>query len=106
MNTQLKKGIAEVSVLATIRKEPSYGYKIISDISEIIEISESTLYPILRRLEAQNLLDTFNKETNGRTRKYYRITTYGLQRIDDFLHEWGEIEMVIKFIKEHKWWIK
>ena len=62
MNSQLKKGIVEVCVLATIRKEPSYGYKIISDISEIIEISESTLYPILRRLEAQNLLDTFNKD--------------------------------------------
>ncbi|MGN1295029.1 MAG: PadR family transcriptional regulator [Bacilli bacterium] len=102
MNIQLKKGIVEVCVLATIRKEPSYGYKIISDISEIIEISESTLYPILRRLESQHLLETFNKETNGRTRKYYKITSFGLKRIDEFLLEWGEIEMVIKFIKEHK----
>ena len=74
MNIQLKKGIVEVCVLATLRKEPSYGYKIISDISEIIEISESTLYPILRRLESHNLLETFNKEFNGRTRKYYKIT--------------------------------
>ena len=102
MNIQLKKGIVEVCVLATIRKEPSYGYKIISDISEIIEISESTLYPILRRLESQKLLETFNKETNGRIRKYYQITSLGLQRIDEFLQEWGEIEMVIRFIKEHK----
>lgn len=102
MNIQLKKGIVEVCVLATIRKEPSYGYKIISDISEIIEISESTLYPILRRLESQKLLETFNKETNGRIRKYYQITSLGLQRIDEFLQEWGEIEMVIRFIREHK----
>ena len=70
MNVQIKKGIVEVCVLATLRKEPSYGYKIISDISEIIEISESTLYPILRRLEQQDLLETFSRDWNGRTRKY------------------------------------
>lgn len=102
MNVQIKKGIVEVCVLATLRKEPSYGYKIISDISEIIEISESTLYPILRRLEQQNLLETFSRDFNGRTRKYYKITYAGLRKIDEFVAEWSEMEMVIKFIKERR----
>lgn len=102
MNVQIKKGIVEVCVLATLRKEPSYGYKIISDISEIIEISESTLYPILRRLEQQDLLETFSRDFNGRTRKYYKITYAGLRKIDEFVAEWSEMEMVIKFIKERR----
>lgn len=100
MNVQIKKGIVEVCVLATLRKEPSYGYKIISDISEIIEISESTLYPILRRLEQQQFLETFSRDFNGRTRKYYKITPKGMKKIDEFVLEWREIEMVIKFIRE------
>ena len=98
MNVQLKKGIVEICVLATIRKEASYGYKIISDLSEIIEISESTLYPILRRLEAQNLLETYNEEINGRTRKYYKITQAGNAKIRAFISEWKDIERVFKFI--------
>ena len=99
MNIQLKKGIVEICVLATIRKEPSYGYKIISDISEIIEISESTLYPILRRLESQKYLETYNQEFNGRTRKYYKITQLGSDKINAFIEEWKDIERVFKFIK-------
>ena len=98
MNIQLKKGIVEICVLATIRKEVSYGYKIISDLSEIIEISESTLYPILRRLEAQNLLETYSEDFNGRTRKYYKITQAGNAKINTFINEWKDIERVFKFI--------
>lgn len=98
MNVQLKKGIVEVCILAVLRKEPSYGYKIIQDISELIEISESTLYPILRRLESQNMLETFSKEFCGRTRKYYKITRQGIEKINDFLREWKEIEKVCNFI--------
>ena len=99
MNVQMKKGIVEVCVLGPVADEPSYGYKIISDLSEIIEISESTLYPILKRLEAQDLLKTYNRQYNGRTRKYYEITKKGKKRIEEFLDEWQEIEMVISFIK-------
>lgn len=98
MNIQMKKGIVEVCVLATLKREPSYGYKIINDISEIIIISESTLYPILRRLEASGHLETFNKEFNGRTRKYYGITKAGEEKIDEFVKEWKEVEKVCKFI--------
>lgn len=100
MNIQLKKGLVEICVLATIRKEPSYGYKIINDISEIIEISESTLYPILRRLESQCLLETYNQEFNGRTRKYYKITHKGNDRIKSFIEEWKDMERVCKFIMQ------
>ena len=99
MDVQLKKGIVEVCVLASLRKEPSYGYKIISDISELVEISESTLYPILRRLEAQNCLRTFSKDFNGRTRKYYEITRQGERRIKEFIDEWRDMERVYEFIK-------
>ena len=72
MNVQMKKGIVEVCVLGAVADEPSYGYKIISDLSEIIEISESTLYPILKRLEAKNLIKTYNKKYNGQIKKYYK----------------------------------
>lgn len=100
MNVQLKKGIVEVCVLASLRKEPSYGYKIIDDISELIEISESTLYPILRRLEASEMLETFTRDFNGRVRKYYRITKRGIEKINDFISEWRDLERVYRFIKE------
>lgn len=98
MNVQIKKGIVEVCVLASLAKEPSYGYKIISDISELIEISESTLYPILRRLEAQDMLRTYTRDFNGRTRKYYEITRLGRQKIKDFIEEWKNMEQVYDFI--------
>ena len=97
MNVQIKKGIVEVCVLASLRREPSYGYKIINDISELIEISESTLYPILRRLEAQDMLRTFSKDFNGRVRKYYEITRLGEKRIRDFIDEWKDMERVYDF---------
>jgi PadR family transcriptional regulator PadR len=99
MNVQIKKGIVEVCVLASLRREPSYGYKIINDISELIEISESTLYPILRRLEAQDMLRTFSKDFNGRVRKYYEITRLGEKRIRDFTDEWKDMERVYDFIR-------
>lgn len=98
MNIQLKKGIVEVCVLASLKKEPSYGYKIIDDISSIIEISESTLYPILRRLENNGCLETDNREFNGRTRKYYQITSVGKKKVKEFIDEWKEIESVYQFI--------
>jgi len=99
VNVQIKKGIVEVCVLAVLKKSPSYGYKIITDISELIEISESTLYPILRRLEANHLLETYNENYNGRIRKYYKITKLGIDKIDAFLDEWKNMERVIKFIR-------
>lgn len=98
MDIQLKRGLLEICVLAAIKNDDSYGYKIIKDIKPYIEISESTLYPILRRLEAAKLLTVHSMEHNGRLRKYYHITSAGLERLDAFKEEWKEIMSIYKFI--------
>ncbi len=77
MNAQLKKGLLEFCVLAVLKKGDSYGYQIIKDMSHCIEISESTLYPILKRLEQNNYVETYSQEHNSRLRKYYRMTESG-----------------------------
>lgn len=98
MDVQLKKGLLEACVLASLKKEESYGYKIISDISPYIEISESTLYPILKRLESTGCLTTRSKEHNGRLRKYYMITSAGQRRISEYIVDIGEMSRVYEFI--------
>ncbi len=102
MDIQLKRGILDVCVLAAIRGEDSYGYKIIKDMKPYMEISESTLYPILRRLEAAGMLTVYSQEYNGRLRKYYRITEDGLKRIDDFRNEWAEVMSVYRFVMKEE----
>ena len=94
----MKRGLLDVCVLAAIEKEDSYGYRIIKDISPFVEISESTLYPILRRLEAAELLTVRTAEHNGRLRKYYHITPQGLKRIEDFKAEWNEMVHIYNFV--------
>ena len=98
MDIQIKRGLLDVCVLAAIKDGDSYGYKIIKDMKPYVEISESTLYPILRRLESAELLTVRNVEHNGRLRKYYRITHKGLSRIDDFRKEWREIVSIYNFV--------
>lgn len=98
MDIQLKRGLLDVCVLAAIKDEPSYGYKIIKDIKQYIEISESTLYPILRRLETANQLTVKSTEYNGRLRKYYHITKQGKKHIEDFKEEWKEIISIYQFV--------
>ena len=98
MDIQLKRGLLDVCVLAAIRSEDSYGYRIIKDMKPYVEISESTLYPILRRLEAAELLTVYTVEHNGRLRKYYRITRLGLERIEAFEEEWKEMLSIYKFV--------
>jgi PadR family transcriptional regulator PadR len=98
MDIQLKRGLLDVCVLASIKAEDSYGYQMIKNIKPYIEISESTLYPILRRLEAANLLTVRTAEHNGRLRKYYHITNLGLKRIEDFKTEWNEIIEIFNFV--------
>lgn len=100
MDIQLKRGILEVCVLSAIKNEDSYGYKIIKDLKPYIELSESTLYTILKRLETTNMLTVRTVEHDGRLRKYYRITKAGLGRIEDFKEEWLELMMIYKFITE------
>ncbi len=98
MDMQMKRGLLEVCVLAAIRSEDSYGYKIIKDLKPYVELSESTLYPILRRLEAARLLTVRAAEHNGRLRKYYRITPLGQERLAEFKSEWDELLSIYRFI--------
>ena len=97
----MKRGLLDVCVLAAIKNEDSYGYQIIKDIKPYVKISESTLYPILRRLEEAQLLTVRSVEHNGRLRKYYHITSAGLKRIQEFQKEW--MYQMNKFIKLQKW---
>ena len=98
MDIQMKRGLLDICVLAAIKNEDSYGYQIIKDLKPYVELSESTLYPILRRLESAELLTVRSAEHNGRLRKYYGITNSGIQRIEDFKNEWKEIVSIYKFI--------
>ena len=94
MDIQLKRGLLDICVLAAIRREDSYGYQIIKEIQPYIAISESTLYPILRRLEEAGQLTVHN----GRLRKYYRITAAGIMRLNSFAEEWKEMMHIYQFV--------
>ncbi|CCV66607.1 MAG: PadR family transcriptional regulator [Paracholeplasma sp.] len=98
MDAQLKKGFLEVLVLSAMKEEPSYGYKIITDLSNLIDISESTLYPILKRLEQQKYLTTYQEQHQSRLRKYYRITDLGMAVINAAYKDFKEIETIYKYI--------
>lgn len=98
MDAQMKKGILEVCVLSAIRDEESYGYKIISELEPYIQISESTLYPILRRLESSGAVTTHSVEHNGRLRKYFRITQRGRAKIAEFIDDMAEFKRISNFI--------
>ena len=98
MDIQLKRGLLDICVLAAIKDEDSYGYRIIKDMKPYVEISESTLYPILRRLETAECLTVRSVEHNGRLRKYYHITRAGLERLSAFKEEWKEIMAIYSFV--------
>ena len=98
MDIQIKRGLLDVCVLAAIKDGESYGYQIIKDVKPYLEISESTLYPILRRLEAAEMLTVRTAEHDGRLRKYYRITDRGLRRIEEFKSEWAEMMSIYQFV--------
>jgi len=98
MDIQLKRGLLDICVLSAIKNEDSYGYKIIKDLKPCIELSESTLYTILKRLEAANMLTVRSAEHGGRLRKYYHITKAGLGRIEDFKDEWREVMAIYQFV--------
>ncbi|MCR5332940.1 MAG: PadR family transcriptional regulator [Bacilli bacterium] len=100
MDAQLRRGVLDVCVLAAIKNEDSYGYKIIKDLKPILELSESTLYTILKRLEEGKMLIVRSVEFEGRLRKYYHITDLGHKRIEDFKSEWKEMMGIYSFIVE------
>ena len=98
MDAQLRRALLECCVLATLQEGDSYGYRIVRAVSPHIPITESTLYPILRRLETAELLTVRSAEHNGRLRKYYRITEAGLSRIQAFKEEWREVMSIYSFV--------
>ena len=100
MDAQMKKGLVEVCILSLLSRGDSYGYQLIKDITPILTLSESTLYPVLRRLEAAGCLTVYSMEHNSRLRKYYAITDEGRGRIADFMAEWADVKKVYDFIAE------
>ena len=98
MDAQLKQGLLDVCVLAAIRDGETYGYQIIKDLKPFLELSESTLYTILKRLEAASQLTVRTAEHGGRLRKYYSITQPGRDRIAEFKEDWSMIEAIYRFI--------
>ena len=102
MDAQIKRGLLDVCVLAAIKDEDSYGYKIIKDLKPCIELSESTLYTILKRLESAKMLTVRSAEHEGRLRKYYRITDAGIKRIEEFKTEWKEVISIYRFVTKEE----
>ena len=100
MDAQLRRGVLDVLVLSAIKNEDSYGYKIIKDLKPILDLSESTLYTILKRLIDDNMVVVRSVEFEGRLRKYYHITDKGIKRIKDFKDEWEELMNIYSFILE------
>ena len=98
MDIQLKRGLLDVCVLAAIRDGESYGYRIIKEMKPYLEMSESTLYTILKRLEGAGMLTVRTAEHDGRLRKYYKITDRGRVRLAEFQEEWKEIMTVYRFV--------
>ena len=102
MDAQLKRGLTEACVLALLERGDSYGYLLAQQAGLYLPMSESTLYPVLRRLESAGQVDSYTQEHGGRLRKYYRITDRGRTAIEDFLLEWAQINKVYAFIREEK----
>ena len=98
MDPQMKKGLLDICVLFTLKKEDTYGYKLTQEITELLNTSESALYPVLRRLESQDLLETYKLEHSGRLRKYYKITKEGITRLDEHIEELKDLKKFINKI--------
>lgn len=99
MDAQLKRGFLDVCVLASINRQDSYGYQIVKDVPSSLHLIESTLYPLLKRLESAGLLTVYAIEHNGRLRKYYRITPAGVTYLDEFLKDWDDVLDVYEYVK-------
>lgn len=99
----ISSALLDAMVLAVVSHEDTYGYKITQDMQEAVTISESTLYPVLRRLQKNGALDTFDKPYMGRNRRYYTITTLGKAMLTQYRIDWTEHkENIDKVLKENK----
>jgi PadR family transcriptional regulator PadR len=99
MNTQFNKGVIEMCVLALVRQRDYYGYELVETISKKIEISEGTIYPILRRLTTEKYFETYLKESSeGPPRKYYKMTDNGKHETQKLLSQWSKFTEDVHFI--------
>lgn len=87
---QLGSALLDACVLALLNKGDTYGYVLTQDIKEIVDISESTLYPVLRRLQKEECLSTYDEPFAGRNRRYYKITVRGSEMLKDYIEEWHQ----------------
>lgn len=97
---QLGSALLDACVLAVLAQEDCYGYRLTSKIKEVMEISESTLYPVLRRLQKDGLLTTYDKAYQGRNRRYYSLTEAGKERSRIYREEWQTFKRQIDGIME------
>ncbi|AAK78550.1 PadR family transcriptional regulator PadR [Clostridium acetobutylicum] len=107
MNTQLKKGILELCVLSILDRKDCYGYELVDEISKSIEISEGTIYPLLRRLSKEGFFTTYLQEsTEGPPRKYYKLTELGREEKQKLVEEWMEfvegVNSILKGAQQHE----
>lgn len=94
MNSQFKKGVLEICVLALLDRKDCYGYEMVDEISKNISISEGTIYPLLKRLKKEGLVISYLKESHGGPpRKYYRITDLGKEKKEKLVAEWDEFSI-------------
>jgi len=98
MDVQLKKGLLDICVLACLSRHDSYGYQIIKDVGQVVEISESTLYPVLRRLETSQAIINYDVAHNGRLRKYFTITEEGKKRLQEFKTQQDKLIRIYEYI--------
>lgn len=99
MNTQLRKGVIEMCILALIDQRDMYGYEIVQTIARHTDINEGTVYPILRRLTLESYFSTYLVESRGGpARKYYRITPQGKVYLDNSVREWREMTEIVEII--------
>lgn len=103
MNSQFKKGVLELIVLFSVNKKDMYGYELVLEVSKVVSVNEGTIYPLLKRLTNEKYFDTYLIESNeGPSRKYYKITNLGKERLKSLKKTWEEFnESVNNFIKEY-----
>ncbi len=86
---QLGTALLDACVLAILSKEDTYGYVLTQNVKQVMDVSESTLYPVLRRLQKENYLETYDMQFQGRNRRYYRITALGVNTLKIYIDEWN-----------------
>lgn len=93
MNVQIKKGVVELCVLALLHEKDRYGYELVESISQHIEISEGTIYPLLRKFRQEGYVESYLEESQaGPPRKYYQLTLRGEAAYAEQLKEWNSFQ--------------